>query len=48
MKKVSLLFSAFLLIGMLFSTQMMGQARIDLNGAKSAQQCLNATDEGLT
>ena len=48
MKKVSLLFSAFLLIGMLFSTQMMGQARIDLNGAKSAQQCLNAPEEGLT
>ena len=48
MKRVSLLFSAFLMIGMLFSTQVMGQGRIDLNGAKSAQQCLNATDEGLT
>ena len=48
MKRVSLLFSAFLMVGMLFSTQVMGQGRIDLNGAKSAQQCLNATDEGLT
>ena len=48
MKRTALLFSAFLLIGMLFSTQMMGQARIDLNGAKSAQQCLNTSDEGLT
>ena len=48
MKRTSLLFSAFLLIGMLFSTQVMGQARIDLNGAKSAQQCLNTSDEGFT
>ena len=48
MKRVSLLFSAFLLVGMLFSTQVMGQGRIDLNGAKSAQECLNATDDGFT
>ena len=48
MKKVSLLFSAFLLIGMLFSTQVMGQGRINLNGAKSAQECLNVTDDGFT
>ena len=48
MKRVSLLFSAFLLVGMLFSTQVMGQGRIDLNVAKSAQQCLNTTDKGFT
>ena len=48
MKRASLLLSAFLLIGMLFSTQVMGQGRIDLNGARSAQQCLNTTDEGFT
>ena len=48
MKRVSLLFSAFLLVGMLFSTQVMAQGRIDLNGAKSAQKCLNMTDEGFT
>ncbi|MCR5646571.1 MAG: T9SS type A sorting domain-containing protein [Bacteroidales bacterium] len=48
MKRVSLLLSAFLMVGMLFSTQVMGQGRIDLNGARSAQQCLNATNEGFT
>ena len=36
------------MVGMLFSTQVMGQGRIDLNGAKSAQECLNTTDEGFT
>ena len=48
MKRVSLLFSAFLMIGMLFSTQVMGQGRINLNGAKSAQECVNTTDQGFT
>ena len=48
MKRVSLLFSAFLMVGMLVSTQVMGQGRIVLNGAKSAQECLNATDKGFT
>ena len=48
MKKVSLLFSAFLLIGMLFSTQVIAQGTIDLNVAKSAQECLNATEDGFT
>ena len=48
MKRKSLLFSAILLIGMLFGTQVMAQGRIDLNGAKSAQECLNATDNGFT
>ena len=36
------------MVGMLFSTQVMGQATINLNGAKSAQECLNATDKGFT
>ena len=48
MKRTGLLFSAFLMIGMLFSTQVMAQGRIDLNAAKSAQECLNTTDEGFT
>ena len=48
MKRQGLLFSAFLLVGMLFSTQMMGQARIILNGTRSTQECLNATDDGFT
>ena len=48
MKRASLLFAATLLIGMLFSTQVIGQARINLNGVRSAQECLNATNEGFT
>ncbi len=48
MKKVNLLFSAFLLLGMVFSTQAMAQGRIDLNGAKSAQACANVNDEGFS
>lgn len=48
MKRASLLLSAFLMVGMLFSTQVMGQGRIDLNGARSAQQCLNTTEDGFT
>ena len=36
------------MVGMLFSTQVMGQGRIDLNAAKSAQECLNATSDGFT
>ena len=48
MKRASLLLSAFLMVGMLFSTQVMGQGRIDLSGAKSAQECLNTTEDGFT
>ena len=48
MKRTSLLFAAFLMIGMLFGTQVMAQGRIDLGVAKSAQNCVNATDEGFT
>ena len=47
MKKTSLLTAAFLLIGMLFGTQMMAQ-HIELSAAKSAQTCANVTDEGFT
>ncbi|MBR4146540.1 MAG: T9SS type A sorting domain-containing protein [Bacteroidales bacterium] len=43
MKRASLLFSAFLLIGMLFSAQVMAQGRINLNAAKTTQECRNAT-----
>ena len=48
MKRTSLLFAAFLMIGMLFGTQVMAQGRIDLGVAKSAQNCVNATDEGFS
>lgn len=48
MKRASLLFSAFLLIGMLFSTQMMGQGRINLNAARTTQECSNVTMDGFT
>ena len=48
MKRASLLFSAFLLIGMLFSTQVMAQGRINLNAAKTTQECRNATLNGLS
>ena len=48
MKKVNLLFSAFLLIGMMLSTQMMAQGRIDLGIAKSAQECFDATEKGFS
>ncbi len=47
MKKTSLLTTAFLLIGLLFGTQVMAQ-HIELGVAKSAQTCANVTDEGFT
>ena len=37
-----------LLTGMLFSTQVMAQGRIDLNGAKSAQSCTTVTEDGFS
>ena len=48
MKKFRLLSAAFLMMGLLFGTQVMAQGRIDLNGAKSAQQCANVTKDGFT
>ena len=48
MKRVSLLFSAFLLIGMLFSAQVNAQGRINLNAAKSTQECTNLNDNGFS
>ena len=48
MRKVRLLTAAFLLIGLLFGSQVMAQGRIELNAAKSAQSCANVTDEGFT
>ena len=48
MKRASLLLSAFVLIGMLFSTQVMGQGRIELNGARTTQECENVTLDGFT
>ncbi|MBQ3709367.1 MAG: T9SS type A sorting domain-containing protein [Bacteroidales bacterium] len=48
MKKASLLFSAFLLIGMLFSTQMMAQGRIDLGRTNSTSECADITLSGFT
>ena len=48
MKRASLLFSAFLLVGMLFSSQMMGQGRIVLNAAKTTQSCENVKIDGFS
>ena len=47
MKKFALLTAAFLMIGLLFGTQVMAQ-HIELGAAKSAQSCANVTDEGFT
>ena len=47
MKKTCLLTAAFLMMGLLFGTQVMAQ-HIDLGAAKSAQSCANVTDEGFT
>ena len=47
MKKFGLLTAAFLMIGLLFGTQVMAQ-HIELGAAKSAQTCANVTDEGFT
>ena len=47
MKKFRLLSAAFLMMGLLFGTQVMAQ-HIELGAAKSAQNCANVTDEGFT
>ena len=48
MKRASLLFSAFLLIGMLFSTQVMAQGRINLGRANSTSECADITMTGFS
>ena len=48
MKKFGLLTAAFLMIGLLFGTQVMAQGHIELSAAKSAQNCAKVTDEGFT
>ncbi len=47
MKKFRLLSAAFLMMGLLFGTQVMAQ-HIELGATKSAQSCANVTDEGFT
>ena len=47
MKKFGLLSAAFLMMGLLFGTQVMAQ-HIELGAAKSAQRCANVTDDGFT
>lgn len=48
MRKASLLLSAILMMGMLFGSQVKAQGRIDLGGAKSAQQCVDNNANGFT
>ena len=48
MKKVSLILTVILSVGMLFGSQAKAQGRIDLNGAKSAQKCVNNNEQGLS
>ena len=47
MKKFVLLTAAFLMMGLLFGTQVLAQ-HIELGTAKSAQSCAQVTDEGFT
>ena len=47
MKKFRLLSAAFLMMGLLFGTQVLAQ-HIELGVAKSAQSCANVTDQGFT
>ena len=48
MKRANLLFSAFLLIGMLLSTQMMAQGRISLGRANTTSECADITMTGFS
>ena len=48
MKRMRLLATAFLLIGLLIGLQANAQGRIELGRAKAAQQCANVTDAGFT
>ena len=48
MKKASLLMAVVLVMGILFGSQAKAQGRIDLGGAKSAQQCVDNNANGFT
>ena len=48
MKRFSIISAMFLLMGMLFGSQVMAQGHIELGRAKSAQQCVNVTNDGFT
>ena len=48
MKRMRLLATAFLLVGLLIGLQANAQGRIELGRAKAAQQCANVTDAGFT
>ena len=48
MKRTGLLFSAFLLIGMLLSTQVMAQGRINLGRTNSTSECADITMTGFS
>ena len=48
MKKLQLRKLAMVLVVVMFGFQAFAQGRIDLNGAKSAQTCTNATTEGFS
>ncbi|MCR5657927.1 MAG: T9SS type A sorting domain-containing protein [Bacteroidales bacterium] len=48
MKRLSLLTAAFLMIGLLFGAQAMAQGRIDLNAAKTTQECKNVKLNGFS
>ena len=47
MKKFQLTKLAMALVVIMFGFQAFAQGRIDLNGAKSAQQCTNVTKDGF-
>ena len=47
MKRFSIITAMFLLMGMLFGTQVMAQGRIDFR-TNSAQQCANVSQDGFT
>ena len=47
MKKVTLLFTAFLCLGMLLGVSAHAQNHIELNAAKSAQECTNVNRDGF-
>ena len=48
MKRFSIISAMFLLMGMLFGSQVMAQGHIELGRAKSAQKCVNVTNDGFT
>ena len=48
MKRVRLLTSAFLLLGMLVGSQAVAQGHIELGRAQSAQKCANVSQDGFS